>query len=72
MQPISRLAVLGAAVIISLTASPPAPAEPLAAASSFGQHVRTCAQQVGFSGEHNPGMHQGLSGWDGMPCETAL
>jgi ABC-2 type transport system ATP-binding protein len=29
-----------------------------------------CAQQVGFSGEHNPGMHQGQSGWDGVPCET--
>jgi hypothetical protein len=33
--------------------------------------VHSCAQQVGFSGEHNPGMHQGQSGWGGMPCETA-
>jgi hypothetical protein len=71
MNPTPRLAVLGAAVIVSLLAWPAAGAEPLAGASSFGQHVRACAQQVGFSGEHNPGMHQGQSGWDGMPCETA-
>jgi hypothetical protein len=72
MQPTSRLAVLGAALIVSVRASPAASAEPLAGASSFGQHVRACAQQVGFSGEHNPGMHQGRSGWDGTACETAL
>jgi hypothetical protein len=30
----------------------------------FGQHVRSCAQTMGFSGEHNPGMHRGFHGWD--------
>jgi hypothetical protein len=38
-------------------------------AANFGQHVRTCAQTMGFSGEHNPGMHHGAAGWDGMPCQ---
>jgi hypothetical protein len=30
----------------------------------FGQHVRTCAQTMGFNGTHNPGMHQGFAGWN--------
>ncbi len=34
----------------------------------FGQHVRTCAQTMGFNGTHNPGMHQGFAGWN--PAET--
>lgn len=33
------------------------------AADDYGQHVRTCAQEMGFSGDHNPGMHNGRSGW---------
>jgi len=24
-----------------------------------------------FSGERNPGMHQGFAGWNGMQCEPA-
>lgn len=28
----------------------------------FGQHVAQCAQ-MGFDGVHNPGMHQGITGW---------
>ncbi|HEY3033174.1 MAG TPA: hypothetical protein VGJ54_00745 [Streptosporangiaceae bacterium] len=35
---------------------------------AFGQHVVQCAQTVGFSGTHNPGMHHGAAGWDGMTC----
>ena len=38
-------------------------AAPAAANGDFGQHVRTCAQTMGFGGEHNPGMHQGFHGW---------
>jgi hypothetical protein len=35
----------------------------------FGQHVAACAQQMGgFTGSHNPGMHQGFAGWDGSTC----
>jgi len=37
--------------------------------ANFGQHVSTCAQTMGFSGEHNLGTHQGAAGWNGMPCE---
>jgi hypothetical protein len=37
-------------------------------AGDFGQHVSQCAQQMGFSGDHNPGMHDGAAGWDGMSC----
>lgn len=33
---------------------------------AFGQHVSQCAKTMGFSGLHNPGMHQGKSGWDHM------
>lgn len=35
---------------------------------NFGQHVVVCAQTVGFSGQHNPGMYHGFAGWD--PAET--
>lgn len=38
------------------------------AASQFGQHVVDCAQTMGFSAEHNPGMHQGAAGWNDTPC----
>ncbi|MBC7678755.1 MAG: hypothetical protein H7233_07175 [Pseudorhodobacter sp.] len=34
----------------------------------FGVHVFACAQSMGFGGSHNPGMHHGAAGWDGMPC----
>ena len=35
-----------------------------AAGSEFGHHVQSCAQDVGFHGAHNPGMHTGFAGWD--------
>lgn len=35
----------------------------------FGQHVAMCAREMGgFTGSHNPGMHQGFAGWDGTTC----
>jgi len=34
----------------------------------FGNHVSDCARTMGFSGAHNPGMHQGAAGWGGMTC----
>lgn len=37
---------------------------------NFGSHVRACAQTMGLSGSHNPGMHQGAAGWDGLPCHS--
>ena len=35
---------------------------------AYGEHVSHCARTVGFSSTHNPGMHQGARGWDGMTC----
>ena len=35
----------------------------------FGQHVARCAHLMGgFTATHNPGMHHGFAGWDGMTC----
>ncbi len=62
-------AMLGGALMIPLLVSAPAWAAPPSGPASFGQHVRVCAQEVGFSGDHNPGMHHGVAGWDGMPCQ---
>jgi hypothetical protein len=56
-------------VAVLLLATPTiAQAQSSDAGSGYGQHVSQCAQTMGFSGDHNPGMHHGLSGWDGMPC----
>ncbi len=52
------------ALVIGLMVLPAGPAR----ADTFGQHVRNCAQTMGFSGAHNPGMHHGAAGWDGEPC----
>ena len=52
-----------AAGLLALTTGPV-----LAATPNFGSHVRVCAQEMGFNGTHNPGMHRGASGWDGQPC----
>ena len=54
-------AVLAALAIITLSPSTVA----LAAGgegSTYGHHVSQCAQDAGFDGMHNPGMHQGFSG----------
>ena len=40
------------------------PAQAANANADYGQHVRHCTQHMGFSGDHNPGKHQGKSGWD--------
>ena len=48
------------------------PAQAADSNADFGQHVKACAQTMGFDGTHNPGMHQGKSGWDpGHTCPTA-
>jgi hypothetical protein len=51
--------VAGAALALASGAATPA-----AAAGDFGDHFSSCAQSVGFNADHNPGMHQGLHGWD--------
>jgi len=55
--------LLGSLLIAVPIAAHADPATP-----NFGQHVSTCAQTMGFSADHNPGMHQGASGWEGLPC----
>ena len=55
------------AAVVALAGSGMLVAVPAQAAGSnadFGQHVKMCAQTMGFDGTHNPGMHQGESGWD--------
>lgn len=50
----------------SAFASGSAADESAANGPGFGAHVAGCAQGAGFSGAHNPGMHQGASNWDLM------
>ncbi|SDB95148.1 hypothetical protein GA0111570_11172 [Raineyella antarctica] len=40
------------------------PAQAADSNADFGQHVQMCAQMMGIDGVHNPGMHQGKSGWE--------
>ena len=59
------LVVVPAALLTATTGV--AYAEDAPAAPNFGQHVSSCAQTMGFAASHNPGMHRGFAGWDGMP-----
>jgi hypothetical protein len=60
------LAVTTAVVLTPLTALADAPTP---TGAQFGEHVSTCAQDMGLSGTHNPGVHhRGFAGWDGTPC----
>jgi len=43
-------------------------ASPAQAGPEFGQHVSECAQAHHFGAEHHPGMHRGVTDWDGMSC----
>ena len=60
--------VVPAAATLLLVAPVSADAVSLPTGRDFGRHVSDCAQTMGFNGTHNPGMHRGFSGWDGMPC----
>lgn len=57
----SAVSALALAAVLTVASGVSATA---ASAQDFGQHVRSCARTMGFSGEHNPGMHHGLHGWD--------
>jgi hypothetical protein len=56
-------ALAAGSVVLSATGASAATPDP---GPAYGQHVSQCAQTVGFSGAHNPGMHQGKSGWDSV------
>jgi hypothetical protein len=62
------IALTTLAGVILLTPSA-ASAGSLSSGELFSQCVRHCAQTMGFSGDHNPGMHQGNAGWDGQSCQ---
>ena len=70
MRTAKRLAVIAATVTgLALPAAPALAAAP-SGADTFGAHVAGCAQAMGgFTGDHNPGTHQGARGWDGQPCQ---
>ena len=65
--PLRRLTLAAAAIAVALVVAAPAAAwaQPDSAESGrdFGQHVATHADQMGFGGAHNPGMHRGFAGW---------
>jgi hypothetical protein len=60
--------LMPATIGVLLVASPTAGAQTVPAGSEFGHHVAECAQTMGFDGAHNPGMHRGVSSWDGTSC----
>lgn len=63
------LAVLVAATAGLLPAAAFADGRAAPTGREFGQHVVQCAHMMGgFTAAHNPGMHQGFAGWDGMTC----
>ena len=68
-----RVVVPAAALLAGAFAfglAPAAWAEP-APQAGYGQHVAQCATTMGFSGDMNPGMHHGRSGWTGAECAAA-
>ncbi|HNV40127.1 MAG TPA: hypothetical protein PLO87_00405 [Ornithinibacter sp.] len=62
-----RFAATAASVALGVVLAASASAAP-ADAAMYGQHVRDCAQSMGFDQNHNPGMHRGISMWD--PAHT--
>jgi hypothetical protein len=69
MTPIRCIAIATLTSAALVLATPAAAQADTATGADFGQHVRTCAQTMGFTGSHNPGMHHGYAGWNGMPCD---
>lgn len=58
----TALASAAAVTVLAFTIASPAQA---ATGEDYSEHVRTCQQDMGFTGTHNPGvMHQGFSNWD--------
>ncbi len=59
------LMVLGA-VTATVGLVPAAASADTVTGRDYGGHVVHCAQTMGFSGEHNPGMHHGYAGFAEM------
>ena len=64
-----RTSIAVALAVGGLSVAGSAAAQASSGSPEFGQHVAQCAREMGFNGTHNPGMHQGASGWDGSECE---
>lgn len=63
------VAIAGVATLAVVVLPASASAETGTTGGDFGHHVVMCAQEMGFDGQHNPGMHQGFAGWDAAhPC----
>ncbi len=57
-----RIIIAASAVLASLLIASPVAA---GTGAEYAAHVSECAQLRMFSGIHNPGLHQGFSGWPG-------
>ncbi len=75
IQPKTVLLVMVLALALAALLAPAAmAAPPVADGALFGSHVSTMAQMGCLGQEHNPGTHQGITGWDMgemgdmMPC----
>ena len=68
MRRISGRLVGAGTIMAALVLTPAMASAGTGTGQEFGQHVVTCAQTMGFNGDHNPGMHQGFAGWD--PAHT--
>jgi hypothetical protein len=70
MTIVRSIAITAAVAVTLVVAAPTAALASTPTGAEYGQHVRVCAQTMGFSGEHNPGMHHGFSEWDGTTCQA--
>ena len=59
-----RSAAIAAVVAIGAVLASGSASAASADAAAYGQHVRACAQSMGFDQHNNPGMHRGISMWD--------
>ena len=58
--------IAGLVLTAALVSGPPAART--ATGREYGTHVADCAQTMGFSADHNPGMHHGFAQWPGGTC----
>jgi|GEM_PF-5009493 len=70
IQPKTVLLVMVMVLAMAALLAPAAmAAPPTADGAAFGNHVSTMAKMGCLGQDHNPGNHQGITGWmDGMDC----
>jgi hypothetical protein len=62
MRSLLRSFAMFGVVAVTMGLAPVAALADVATGTEYGEHVAHCAQMMGLSGEHNPGMHQGYAG----------